>query len=67
MLAEQKQQENNVVLLKKGYEDKIKSLEDDRLALFAQKNTDNQRLVDESRANFDQLKNKESECRKLAS
>ena len=40
-------------------------LEEDRLAVIAQKNTENQRLVDEVRSSFDSLKNKESECRKL--
>ena len=38
-------QENNVTILKKGFEEKIKGLEDDRLTVMAQKNQDNQRLI----------------------
>ena len=38
-------QENNVSILKKGYEEKIKNLEEDRLTVLSQKNTENQRLV----------------------
>ena len=39
-------QENNVSILKKGYEEKIKNLEEDRLSVLSQKNTENQRLVE---------------------
>ena len=39
-------QENNVSILKKGYEEKIKNLEEDRLTVLSQKNTENQRLVE---------------------
>lgn len=60
-----KSQESNVSSLKKNFEEKVKLLEEDRLAVIAQKNTENQRLVDEVRASFDSLKIKESECRKL--
>ena len=60
-------QENNVAIQKKGFEEKIKSLEEDRLTVLSQKNTENQRLIEESRVNFENLKQKESECRKVAS
>ena len=60
-----KSQESNISSLKKNFEEKVKLLEEDRLAVIAQKNTENQRLVDEVRASFDSLKTKESECRKL--
>lgn len=46
--------------MKKSYEEKIKSVEDDRLLVLSQKNTENQRLTEESRVNFDNLKTKES-------
>jgi hypothetical protein len=49
---ENKLQENNISIIKKGFEDKIKSLEEDRLTVLAQKNTENQRLIEESRVNF---------------
>ncbi len=51
-------QENNINILKKSYEEKIKSLESDRLTVFAQKNTENQRLIEEGRVNFENLKAK---------
>lgn len=51
-------QENNISILKKSYEEKIKALEEDRLVVLAQKNTENQRLVEESRINFENLKAK---------
>lgn len=35
--------------------------------VLSQKNTENQRLIEESRVNFENLKVKESECRKLNS
>lgn len=60
-----KSQESNISSLKKNFEEKVKLLEEDRLAVIAQKNTENQRLVDEVRTSFDSLKTKESECRKL--
>lgn len=60
-------QENNINILKKSYEEKIKSLESDRLTVFAQKNTENQRLIEEGRVNFENLKAKQSECRKISS
>lgn len=60
-----KSQESNISSLKKNFEEKVKLLEEDRLAVIAQKNTENQRLVDEVRASFESLKAKESECRKL--
>lgn len=60
-----KSQESNINSLKKNFEEKVKLLEEDRLAVIAQKNTENQRLVDEVRASFESLKIKESECRKL--
>ena len=60
-------QENNVNILKKGFQDKIKSLEEDRRTVLSQKNTENQRLIEESRLNFENLKLKESEFRKLLS
>jgi hypothetical protein len=60
-------QENNVMIQKKGFEEKIKNLEEDRLLILSQKNTENQRLIEENRLNFENLKSKESECRKLSS
>ena len=60
-------QENSISVLKKSMEEKIKSLQEDRLLVLSQKNSENQRLVDESRANFESLKAKESETRRLNS
>lgn len=60
-------QEAAISGIKKNCEDKVKSLEEDRLAAIAQKNIENQRLVDEVRTSFDALKLKESECRKINS
>lgn len=40
------------MIIKKGCEEKVKSLEEDRLAVLSQKNTENQRLIEESRINF---------------
>lgn len=57
---ELKLQENNISIIKKSFEDKIKAMEDDRLIVLSQKNTENQRLVEENRVNFDNLKAKES-------
>lgn len=65
MTGDLKSQESNINSLKKNFEEKVKLLEEDRLAVIAQKNTENQRLVDEVRASFESLKIKESECRKL--
>lgn len=59
-MGEMKLQESNINSMKKNFEEKVKSIEDDRLAAIAQKNTENQRLVDEVRASFDSLKLKES-------
>lgn len=67
LTADIRAQEVNFASIKKSYDDKIKSLEEDRLAAMAEKNTENQRLVDEVRTSFDALKLKESECRKLHS
>lgn len=60
-------QENNVTILKKGFEEKVKNLEEDRLIVLSQKNTENQRLIEENRVNFENLKLKESDYRKLNS
>lgn len=35
--------------------------------MLGQKNTENQRLIEENRVNFESLKTKESECRKINS
>jgi hypothetical protein len=45
LAGEIKQQDNNITITKKSYEEKIKSLESDRLTVLSQKNTENQRLV----------------------
>lgn len=60
LVNELKLQENNISIIKKSFEDKIKAMEDDRLVVLSQKNTENQRLVEENRVNFDNLKTKES-------
>jgi hypothetical protein len=44
--AELKSQEAAIANIKKSCEDKVKSLEEDRLATMAEKNLENQRLVD---------------------
>lgn len=46
--------------MKKSFEDKIKAVEEDRLTVLSQKNLENQRLAEENRLSFDNLKNKES-------
>lgn len=58
LVNELKLQENNISIIKKSFEDKIKAMEDDRLIVLSQKNTENQRLVEENRVNFDSLKAK---------
>lgn len=58
LVNELKLQENNISIIKKSFEDKIKVMEDDRLIVLSQKNTENQRLVEENRMNFDSLKAK---------
>lgn len=58
LVNELKLQENNISIIKKSFEDKIKTMEDDRLIVLSQKNTENQRLVEENRVNFDSLKAK---------
>lgn len=65
LMNELKLQENNISIIKKSFEDKIKAMEEDRLIVLSQKNTENQRLVEENRVSFDNLKTKESETRKL--
>lgn len=60
LVNELKLQENNISIIKKSFEDKIKAMEDDRLIVLSQKNTENQRLVEENRVSFDNLKAKES-------
>ena len=60
LVNELKLQENNISIIKKSFEDKIKAMEDDRLVVVSQKNNENQRLVEENRVNFDNLKTKES-------
>lgn len=67
LASEIKQQDNNLTITKKSYDEKIKSLENDRLTVLSQKNTENQRLVEEGRLHFDNLKTKESECRRITS
>ena len=59
------QLEKSLELQKKSNEEKIRMLEEERLAAFSQKNNENHRLIEESRGNFDRLKAKESECRRL--
>lgn len=58
LVNELKLQENNISIIKKSFEDKIKAMEDDRLIVLSQKNTENQRLVEENRVSFDNLKAK---------
>lgn len=45
-------QESNITIIKKGYDEKVKALEDDRLIVISQKNTENQRLLEDGRAHF---------------
>ena len=65
LYSEAQQLEKSVEAQKKGFEEKLKQLEEERLAAFSQKNNENHRLIEESRTNFEKLKGKESECRKL--
>lgn len=45
MINEVKLHENNTTVVKRSLEDKIKTLEDDRLIVLSQKNAENQRIV----------------------
>lgn len=58
LTADFKHQENNINSLKKGFDEKVKLIEEDRLSAISQKNTENQRLVDELRITFEKLKSK---------
>ena len=52
------QLEKNLELQKKSNEQKIKHLQEERLAAFSQKNSENHRLIEESRGHFEKLKAK---------
>ena len=51
--------------IRRTLEDKIKKLEEDRLSLFTLKNNEIQQLTEESKSQFEQIKGKQSEHRRV--
>jgi chromosome segregation ATPase len=52
--------------LKKAYEDKVKKLEEEKLAIFTDKNKEIAKILDDNKSQFEALRAKESEIRKVA-